>query len=293
MVNPEAPALSAYEELPPDRPVPDFVLLGAMKAGSTTLFRRLEQHPAIAAGGTKEPNFFSRDENWSRGLDWYRTQLASGPAELLRGEASVEYADPRLAPTVMRRLVEVAPRAHILLVLRHPVERLRSHYRHEVQRSRERRPLAEAVLEPDNAYVRRSCYAPTIEAVLATVGAAQLLVLRSEQLDEEETWVKVLGHLGVSHIALPTTRYNVAAEKEGFTAAMLKLWERGWIDRMKRLPKPARKIGRRVLMRRGTGFDERMAASEAPVPESVVETLALDAKRTTELLGWGTCPWDF
>lgn len=63
-----------------DRPVPDFVLLGAMKAGSTTLFRRLEQHPEVLAGGAKEPNFFSREENYAKGLGWYRSVLADGRA---------------------------------------------------------------------------------------------------------------------------------------------------------------------------------------------------------------------
>jgi hypothetical protein len=262
-----------------------------MKAGSTTLFRRLEQHPAVAAGGTKEPNFFSRDEHWARGIDWYRRQLAPGDDDLLRGEASVEYADPQLAPTVVRRLAATSPDVRLLLVLRHPVERLRSHYRHEVQRSRERRPLAEAVLEPGNAYVRRSCYAPTIEAVHAVFEPSQLLVVLNEQLDADHTWYRVLDHLGLEHVPRPVVRHNVAAEKEGFTPTMLKLWERGWIDRAKRVPAPVRKLGRAVLMRRGKEYEDQMAASRAAVPSDVVAVLRDDAERTTKLLGWGECPW--
>ena len=144
--------------------MPDFVLLGAMKAGSTTLFRRLEQHPEVLAGGAKEPNFFSREENYAKGLEWYRSVLADG-SDGLRGEASVEYADPDLTPLVMSRLRATNPDVRLLLVVRHPVERLRSHYREHVQRSLERRPLAQAVLEPDSAYVRRSMYSRTLAAV--------------------------------------------------------------------------------------------------------------------------------
>ena len=81
----------------PDRPIPDFVILGAMKAGTTTLLFRLQRHPDVLAGGRKEPNFFSRDENFSKGVDWYATRWPDSPVGL-RGEASVEYADPRVDP---------------------------------------------------------------------------------------------------------------------------------------------------------------------------------------------------
>ena len=271
--------------------MPDVVLLGVMKAGSTTLFRRLEAHPAIAAGGAKEPNFFSRDENFARGTDWYRAQLSGEPG--LRCDGSVEYSDPDVTALAMRRLHEANPDVRLLLVVRHPLDRLRSHYRHQVQRSRERRPLAEAVLDPGNPYVRRSRYTPALAAVDATFGRDQLLVVPTEDLDRDENWDQILGHLGVEVIPRPTAVRNESSGKEGFRPATLALWERGWGRRAKRLPKPVRRAARRLFLRGDQGYDDLLAGADAPLPDTVVTALAQDALVFSTELGWPACPWSF
>jgi len=273
------------------RVVPDVALIGAMKAGSTTLFRRLEQHPAIAVGGSKEPSYFSDDVNFARGPDWYRSQLSAGPG--LRCDASVQYSDPQFAPVAMRRLREANPDVRLVFVVRHPVERLRSHYRHQVQRSRERRPLADAVLDPANPYVRRSRYAPTLTAVDQAFAREQLLVVHTGQLDQDETWDEILRHLGVASVPRPTDVRNEGADKMGFRPTTLALWERGWGRRAKRVPKPLRSMGRPLFMRRDKAYDELKAQAAAPLPQSVVDVLAEDAQAFSAGLGWPQCPWSF
>jgi len=56
----------------PYQSLPNFMILGAAKAGTTTLFNLIKQHPQVHMPFTKEPMFFSHDDNYRRGLDWYR-----------------------------------------------------------------------------------------------------------------------------------------------------------------------------------------------------------------------------
>jgi hypothetical protein len=67
--------------------LPDFLILGIMKSGTTWLYRWLEQHPNIFLSAIKEPNFFSRDEVWSKGLQWYSELFAAAEDGQLAGEA--------------------------------------------------------------------------------------------------------------------------------------------------------------------------------------------------------------
>ena len=177
--------------------------------------------------------------------------------------------------------------------MRHPVERLRSHYRHQVQRSREQRPLSEAVLEPDNEYVRRSLYSKTLAAVDEVFDREQLLVVQTERLEEDGTWQQILAHLGVPVVPRPTETYNVTADKEGYRPAMLKLSESRWAKPLKKAPKPVRKLGRSLLVQRRDSFEAMLAESLKPVPPSVLEVLAADAGTFTASLGWPEGTWEF
>src|SRR5262245_43493172 len=177
--------------------LPDFVLIGVMKAGSTTLFRWLDEHPGVRMPDDKEPGFFSDERAWRRGLGWYASLFADVPADLRTGEASVAYADPRTADVVVPRLLETLPDALLLCLLRDPATRLRSHYHHEVLRGRETRPLAEAVAEPGNPYVARSSYGAVLRPWFDSAAAPRLKVVLSEELfKDDDVWESVLGHLG-------------------------------------------------------------------------------------------------
>ena len=222
-----------------------------------------------------------------------RTLLASGTSAGLRGEASVGYSDPALTPVVARRLRETNADVRLLFVVRHPIERLRSHYRELVQRAVERRPIADAVSEPNNVYLRRSLYSRTLAAIDDVFDRKQLLVVLSERLDEDDTWREVLEHLALRPVPRPIETYNVTAEKDGFTPAMHKLWEIGLLDRAKGAPKPVRRVARKVLMRRGPRYEAMLAESNSPIPESVVLALEADAQQFTGAMNWPECPWTF
>lgn len=143
---------------------PDFVLIGAMKAGTTTLFRRLGEVAGIDLPQAKEPHFFSDEQKWARGPDAYFTIFSNCAG--ITGEASAGYSDPLVAEVVAERLSSLIPEVRLLYALRHPVERMRSHYRHQVLRARELRDFGAAVQDPESDYVRRSLYGRVLEIYL-------------------------------------------------------------------------------------------------------------------------------
>ena len=147
---------------------PAVYIIGAQKAGTTTLAYLLDQHPAIVLSNPKEPHFFS--SQWERGWVWYRSCFAKEPGILI--DASTSYT---MAPldektgladdTIPRRVYGHAPHAKFIYIMRDPVDRLFSAYWHTVRAGEESRELREAVrLNP--GYAAPSCYVAQIQAYL-------------------------------------------------------------------------------------------------------------------------------
>ena len=265
---------------PPGR-LPDFVLIGTMKSGSTTVFRWLEQHPAVQLPAVKEPNFFSDDQRWQRGVEWYARHFEGVPADVVTGEASVRYTDPRKSAVAAHRLRETVPGARLICVLRNPVDRMRSHFRHEVQRGRERRRFADAVLLPDSNYVLRSCYATALRPWVDLSPQDQLLVVTSERLlSEDAEWMRLLGFLDLDPLPRPTTMHNVTSDKASFSPLMRLLWDTGLVQRLPRGPRIARRLGRRLFLRPPARTADLLDSAQDSVPAPVVERL----QRETEQL---------
>jgi len=111
------------------RYLPNFIIIGAAKSATTTLATILPRHPDIFFCRHKEPKFFGRC--YDKGWDWYRKIFRPGKGYALRGEASTMYASRlgsfRYAPELMHRYL---PDVKLVYVVRHPMERLVSHWRH-------------------------------------------------------------------------------------------------------------------------------------------------------------------
>lgn len=214
-------------------PLPTIIGIGAMKAGTSALHRYLDAHPDVAMARAKEVNFFFGTEptdtdaswsargNWWRGRDWYREQFAADGR--VTGEISPGYTSPD-HPHVAERLASVVPTARLVYLVRDPLERAVSQYRHHVRDGAETRPLAEALLDEDSQYVARSRYHERVRPFLEVFPAEQLLVVTQEDLDEDRraTLHRVHRHVGVTpwwhdrldrrwHVA-PGTRPQVPTE---------------------------------------------------------------------------------
>jgi hypothetical protein len=190
------------------RALPDFLIIGGQRCGTTSFYNQITRHPTVARAFRKEVHFF--DQAYGRGAGWYRSnfplRLGQGIAgrvrgtKALTGEASPYYI---FHPHAARRAARLVPRARILVLVRNPVDRAHSHYHHEFRLGAETLPFAEALetearrldgeeqrmLEDETyvsfnhqhfSYVARGRYVDQIERWLAVFPREQVLVLASE-----------------------------------------------------------------------------------------------------------------
>jgi Sulfotransferase domain len=177
--------------------LPNFLVIGAMKGGTSSLYRYLREHPQVFMPSVKEPLFFSR--NWNRGIEWYE-RLFDGAGQVVAiGEASTEYTTYPHTPRVPMRIAKLLPEVRLVYLVRHPIERMMSEYHYNLVRGVERDPSADRALLGDSTYCNVSRYAMQIEQYLEHFSREQLLVLRSEDLknDRVRTLSRVYKFLGV------------------------------------------------------------------------------------------------
>ena len=186
------------------RALPDFLLIGGQRCGSTSLYATLCGHPQVLAGAHKEPHFF--DNNHLRGEAFYRRlfplRAYLRARHAITGEATTHYLSH---PAVPGRVAAMLPDVRLITILRDPVERAYSHY--QLARRNGREPLSferalaaeperlageEARLLSDPAYRSeaygvqsyrtRGLYLEQLERWWATFPPERLLVLRSEDM---------------------------------------------------------------------------------------------------------------
>lgn len=161
--------------------LPNLIIIGGMKCGTTSLHYYLGLHPDIAMSARKELNFFADERGtWHKGMNWYRSWF-SGEARV-RGEASPRYTSYPKSQGIPRRMHAVVPDAKILYLVRNPVDRLLSHYVHNLSENFEDRPLAEALRDPRRGYLDRSRYFMQLEQYLPFYPKANILVVEQENL---------------------------------------------------------------------------------------------------------------
>jgi hypothetical protein len=274
---------------PGDSRPPIAIVIGTMKSGTTSLFDRLCEHPAVRRPDQKEPGFFSTA--YDLGWDWYRQRwhdLAQGEMAL---DASVSYTLPSHAAEAAARIAHHLPDAPLVVVLRHPLDRMRAHYLHEVQRRREQRPFAEAVAATTSTYVLASDYQRCLHPYVDGPLRPHLLALRTEDLDRPEAWAQLLDHLGLSPMALPPITSNIGAQKQPFSRLGARLWEGGWLQRARALPAPVRRTLRRFAFVGGDEGDLRAGADVGQVPPAIADHVLSSAHRAGEALGLDTAGW--
>lgn len=179
--------------------LPNMVIIGVQKCGTTALHSYLARHPEISMSKPKELDFFISGEGgrWEQGLDWYRERF--DPSTAVRGESSPNYtADPKF-PGVAERMAEVVPDAKLIFMVRDPIDRVRSNYVHTYSNRVESRPIEQAVLDPTSEYIARSRYHHQLSLFLQHFPSEQILVLEQDELshDRRETLPRVFRFLGV------------------------------------------------------------------------------------------------
>jgi hypothetical protein len=177
--------------------LPNLVVIGAQKCGTSSLHRYLDLHPEIEMSRAKELDFFLADRNLSRGVDWYAGQFSGRTP--VRGESSPNYTNLPASAGVAERMSALIGDARLIYLVRDPIERALSHYVHAVSLGRERRSVDEALSDPESSYVRRSLYRTQLEPFVVRFGIERLLVASQEDLlaSRESTLRRVFAFLGV------------------------------------------------------------------------------------------------
>jgi hypothetical protein len=230
--------------------LPDFLIIGAQKAGTTSLASYLAAHPCVVSPRFKEVHYF--DLNYGKGIDWYRSHFPLGRRRRLKsllrgrrlraGDATPYYL---LHPGVARRASDLIPAARIIILLRNPVDRAYSHYHHEVRLGMEPLSFEEAIdaetqriageaerLEAQVSYesfnyqnftyLARGIYSGQISRWLRYFRPAQFLVLSSEQFFKTPAleYGKVLKFLGLPKWELSSYPAEFAGSYPPMPAAM-------------------------------------------------------------------------
>lgn len=209
------------------RALPDFLIIGAQKAGTTTIYDNLIKHPKVAPADIKEVHYF--DNNWQKHENWYRAHFhfekKLRAAGQITGEASPYYLYHTLVP---QRVKQVCPNARFIVVLRNPVERAYSHFHHEKRKKREPLSFEEALQQEHQrlvgeeariktgavsssfthqhySYMDRGNYAKQLENWFTHFPREQFLILESSQLNHNfpETFSRIYDFLGLQDHPLP------------------------------------------------------------------------------------------
>lgn len=187
--------------------LPTFFIIGAPKAGTTSLHYYLDQHPQVQMSSNKEPHFFAGPED---GIPYAMGRVSSlekyeklfDPAVAVRGEASPTYSCHPRRRGVPERIKELAPQAKFIYLVRDPVARTVSHYQHRVAMEGERQTLAEALgdlSDPYSPYLCPSFYAAQLDLYLQHFPAERILVIDQDELlkDRRATLCRIFAFLAV------------------------------------------------------------------------------------------------
>ena len=274
--------------------LPTFLVIGAYKAGTTSLYHYLRAHPQIFMTEAKETFYFT-DRAYHNGLAWYETQFDAAGDALARGEASTAYSAWPFFEHVPERAHALVPDAQLIYVMRHPIERLLSQYRFDARMWWDTRPIDEAVLD-ETRYVSRSRYAMQIEQWLPYYPLERMLFLTTEDLRDHRRreLQRVYDFLGVDADFVPrdvdrehNRREDIRTESE--TVRRL----RGTaLHRAVRGVVPKRV--RHAVWRLGTAEKqpEVVAATISPAVEAqLLDLLRDDLARLTGYVGSGFDAW--
>ena len=256
------------------RMLPGFLIIGAQRCGTTSMYRTLSQHPAVLKAVLhKGVHYF--DLNYGHGLDWYqahfplaararRTARSAGTAPLTF-ESSPYYMFHPLAPA---RIAGDLPGVKLLVLVRDPVERASSAHAHELARGFESEPLERALdLEDErlsgeagrimanpgylshshqhHAYRTRGQYADQLEVLETLFGADRIHVVDSGDFfaRPEPVYDRVLDFLGLPHRGYPAFERHNARPRSAMPTRL-----------------------RASLDEHFAAFDERLARSLGEVP---------------------------
>ncbi len=265
--------------------LPHFIIIGAMKSGTTTLYRHLHDHPEVDMSRDKETDFFVAEKNWPRGRAWYENQFSR--ADAVRGEASPNYTKSRDFTGVPARIASMCPEVRLIYILRDPVARAQSQYSHSVVMGSLTPDLEGFEDSHEYAHILDgSLYAEQLEVYLAHFPREAILVLDFDDLlrDPQGVMDQITTHIGVSRYPLQSAEAkNDSAEISRVPAPILRFAQSPVGRRLAGLV--SREMRDRLRGALARGPSRKPPAFPAALRQRLEDDLRQDAARLRELTG--------
>ncbi|WP_439103313.1 sulfotransferase domain-containing protein [Celeribacter marinus] len=195
--------------------VPDVIIIGAMKCATSTLAAQLGAQDGVFLTQPKEPNFFSDDDIYAKGAEWYGALFEGAGAGDIKLEASTHYSKRPTYPHTIARLQASGARPKLIYIVRDPVDRLVSHYIHEWTQGVIPCGLDEAV-QSFPELIEYSLYGKQITPWIDAFGADAILLLTMEDMTKDPQVVlsRVGSFIGHDNLEWFTTLGRVNASSE-------------------------------------------------------------------------------
>jgi len=203
--------------------LPNFIVIGVAKCGTTTLCNALERHPDIYFSQPKEPNYFNKTIHYEATRDEYEMLFKNAGNLPLRGEGSVSYTNPNRIHFVPKRIHEAIPDCKIIFMVRHPIKRLESEWKMHLRLGNTSKNFNEA-LQFDMMLYNHGMYWHILSHYLKYFRKEQILTVFMEDLHKsfEDEIFRILKHIGAdTERKLASTHSNSAKnyrKDTGFSA---------------------------------------------------------------------------
>lgn len=294
----------------------DFICIGAAKSATTTLHELIKSHPELSVPSTKEAPYFSDDNVYYRGLEWYTQANFSGSnPNTLWGTLTPQYmiGQGDITPdTVAQRIKNDLPNVKIIVLIRHPIERAFSHYRMLLRNGHEKRSFEQAVNDilagntkldnyedPDSNYILCSEYGKILQSYYARFPKSNILVLTTDQLKQNpgQTLENIFSFLQIDTSYRPD---NIGQQsRKGGSSPRIKFLTPGFlyqIPMVKKvwrnyIPQPIRKRAEYVINLWNTKPDNEKLSSSSSVYKKLVDYFDGDIKLLSRLTG-NKITWD-
>jgi len=131
--------------------LPDFIILGTQKGGTTSLYNYLINHSKISGGSRREIHFF--DKYYEKGVHWYKNNFLNSNENILTCECSPDYIHH---PLIAKRIKNILPKSKLIILLRDPVERAISNYKHNIYIGKYKKNMTiEEIIDKEKIYIKK------------------------------------------------------------------------------------------------------------------------------------------
>lgn len=163
--------------------LPDFLIIGASRCGTSSLFKNLLQHRLINGPlrDKKEIHFFNKSKTYNYGIEWYESQFSDSSKRVLRFEASPAYFH---IPISVHRIFKHLPNAKFIVMLRNPVDRVISYYSRWKRKEKQWNP--QELKNPQYGIVKTGIYVEALWRWFGYFPRDRFLIIRSESYFQYE-----------------------------------------------------------------------------------------------------------